>query len=314
MSAPVESVIRVSVIVCVYNPRSEVFLRVLTALAAQTITAAHREIIVVDNCSSPPIRERADLQVMLTGLDARIVLEESPGLTAARRSGFRQAKGAVLVLCDDDTLLEPDYLARSLDMFDTEPTLGAAGGVIVGEYEATPAPWKSGFLGLLAVRDFGPRPMRALATGVDGPWDPVGAGMALRREVAQAYLRLTDDARRAAMDRVGASLRSCGDSDLARTANDLGLYLGYEPSLRLTHVIPEARTQWRYLMRIAYAIARDGTLLRRIRGQDPRPPAAFSLKRVVRALLIALALDPRVTLLRVAQVLGVEAGRRERLD
>lgn len=299
-----------AVIVCVYNPRAAVFLRVLDALQRQTLAPSRREIVIVDNRSLPPIAERPELQAPLQQLGARIVLEPRAGLTPARLRGFAESSAPLLVLCDDDTLLAPDYLEQVLTTFAREPALGAAGGVIEGEFESPPAPWQRGFLNLLAIRDHGRRPMRALAPGVDGPWDPVGAGMALRRVVAERYAEQARDPRRASLDRVGSTLSSCGDSDLARTATDLDLYLGYEPSLRLVHIIPAGRLGLRYLRSLAYSIARDGMLLRRLRGQAPTAAASFSLKRLLRGLLLAVALDPRVLWIRLAQLRGSERGLR----
>lgn len=303
-----------ALIICAYNPRAAVFLRVLEALNRQSLAPSRREVLVVDNRSDPPIAERVELQPLLSKLGARIVIESRPGLTPARLRGFAETTAPVLVLCDDDTLLAHDYLQQVLDICAREPALGAFGGVIAGEFVQAPADWQQGFLNFLAIRDHGPLPMRALAPGVDGPWDPVGAGMALRREVAERYALLAADPRRAGLDRVGSSLSSCGDSDLARTATDLGLYLGYEPALRLTHVIPPERLTLRYMRALAYSIARDGMLLRRLRGQAPQVAATFSLKRLLRGLLLALAIDPRILLVRLAQLRGREHGMRLELN
>lgn len=301
---------RLSVLLCTHAPKQPAISRVLRSLGEQDLHRSLWELIVIDNASTPPINERADLCSALTELDAKIIVETRLGLTRARLAAFHVAQSPVLVLVDDDTVLTPSYLSRALALFEEHPEVGAAGGIIRGEFATEPKRWMKGFLGLLAIRDFGPRPMRALVHGVDGPWDPVGAGMVLRKDVARSYAERADCGTRASLDRTGSGLNSCGDSDLARTASDLGLYLAYEPSLQLTHLIPAGRLRFGYLLRLAYSIARDSTLMRRMRGERA-PDARTSMLGLLRQGIYAIALDPRITAVRVAQVVGLAVGERK---
>ncbi len=297
--------IELSVVLCVHNPRESVVARVLVALARQTLALERWELLLVDNASDPPLTERG----WAVPDNTRWVSEPVPGLTQARLAGFGAASGNVLVLIDDDTLPAHDYLANALSLLRQHPEIGAAGGCIHGEFTSSPPPWADGYLDCLALRDFGERPIRALIDNQAGPWEPCGAGMVLRADVARAYVRRLDDSRRRSLDRVGNALSSCGDSDLARTAPELGLYLAYEPSLRLTHVIPSSRLRLGYLACLVYSIQRDGWLLYRLRG---RACQIEGWRRWARLLLLPLSSfdpDPRRWLLRAASLFGQIRGR-----
>jgi glycosyltransferase involved in cell wall biosynthesis len=263
------SVARISVLLCTHNPDPGRLDRCLAGLSQQTLASHLWELLVIDNASTPPLaRERFHP----TGsAHVRLIREHQLGLTPARLAGIAVAKGDLLVLVDDDNVLAPDYLANARALMDAEPLIGAAGGILEGEFEVTPPHWIGPYLNLLGVRDFGPRPIRALIYNQVGPWEPIGAGMVIRRNVAQHYAQLARDPLRRQFDRRGAQLASCGDTDMARCAPELGYYLAYEPRLRLVHLIPAFRLRFGYMLRLVYGIKRSGILLDRLRTGFPSP-------------------------------------------
>jgi GT2 family glycosyltransferase len=182
------------------------------------------------------------------------------GLTLARRTGFRAARGDVLVLVDDDNVLAPDYLAEVVRLFAAHPNVGALGGRSLPEFETPLPPDLAEFLGLLACRDLGPDPQIAALRGdpLSGPIEypacaPIGAGMALRRNSVQSWL---DDQTAVALpDRKGSALTSGGDNDIVLRILRSGWSVGYFPTLSLTHLIPSGRTSPDYLARLNRGIA-----------------------------------------------------------
>jgi hypothetical protein len=103
---------------------------------------------------------------------------------------------------------------------------------------------------------------------------PCGAGLCVRRVVAEKYAELVrHQPERAAMDRKGKLLTSCGDSDLAFTACDIGLGTGQFTSLKVTHLIPASRLQEDYLLRLAEEMGYSITILNSFRGQLPCKPS-----------------------------------------
>ena len=259
-------VARISVLLCTHNPDLSRLDRCLAGLSQQSLAGSLWELLVIDNASSPPLsRERFQLA---GSVQLRLIREPQLGLTPARLAGIAAARGDLLVLVDDDNVLAPDYLVNALALMEAEPFVGAAGGILEGEYEVTTPEWIGPYLNLLGIRDFGPRPIRALIYNQVGPWEPIGAGMVIRRNVALHYTHLASDPLRRQLDRRGAGLASCGDTDMARCGPELGYYLAYEPSLRLVHLIPAFRLRFGYMLRLVYGIKRSGIL--------PRSPPFWS--------------------------------------
>jgi glycosyltransferase involved in cell wall biosynthesis len=255
--------------------------RTLAGLAAQTLAKEVFEVILIDNGSTPPVTAAA----LAESPAVRIVREEQPGLTAARRRGFRESRGTLLVLVDDDNVLAPDYLARVERSFAAEPELGALGGKVTPDFEQPPEPWVSEFHGLLALRDHGSAALRA--TWHDGagrnypPFAPIGAGFAVRRTLALDYAAALDsDAARRALDRTGERLVSGGDNDLVMHVLEAGASVGYAPELALTHLIPVQRLQRAYLGALNRAIARSWVSVLALHGIRPWPPVNPSTVRL----------------------------------
>jgi len=260
-----------SVIVPAHNPHPERLRRTLAGLHGQTLPCAQWEILVVDNASRPPLA-CPDLP------NARLVTESRPGLTHARRCGLGAARGEYVVFVDDDNVLAPRYLEEVVQLFAAHPRLGALGGRNLPEFETPPpAWWQREYDGLLACRDLGDRALSAVDTRdpqtglrVYPAFAPVGAGMALRRSAAQAWM---DDPDAAFLpDRRGGELSSGGDNDIVLCALRAGWAVGYFPQLHLTHLIPAGRLQRAYLARLNRGIARSWVQVLHRHGACPWPP------------------------------------------
>lgn len=300
---------KLSVIICTHNPHSGRLQRVLNALASQTLPRAQWELIIVDNCSLPSVKERLAFPAGLP--EPRIIDQPELGLTPARLAGIAAAFSSVLVFVDDDNVLSPDYLEEALKLMESEPRVGAAGGIIEPEYETPPKAWTGPYLNLLGIRDFGNRPMRALVYNQVGPWEPIGAGMVIRKEVADYYARIARDPLRRSLDRRGSSLGSCGDTDMARCAPELGYYLAYQPQLKMTHLIPAFRLKYSYFLRLCRSLKRTGILLDRIRTGRPAPLRS-PLRKWLRLPFEAIRQftpSPFLWLLRIAEITGELEGR-----
>lgn len=261
--------IELTVIVCAHNPHSGRLTRTLAGLAAQTLSSAEWEFLIIDNGSVPPIT--TDLS---WHLQSRIVREPVLGLTPARLRGIAEARGELLIFVDDDNILDPAYLAAAQEIFSAHPALTAAGGPVLPEWETPPPDWSYPFHGLLALRDLGPS-LRIATGGPTATWPdfaPVGAGLVIRRTAALAYAdALASDPRRRTLDRTGGSLASGGDNDLVFTALHAGGDIGYFPELALTHLIPAGRLDPTYLARLNRGIMRTWVRVLALHGQCPWP-------------------------------------------
>jgi len=253
-----------SVIICTHNPNPAYLDRCISGLRAQTLSVDAWELMVIDNLCDDPLAHRLDLTWRPC---ARIVREETLGLTPARLRGIREATGEVLVFVDDDNVLAPDYLQIALDVALEKPFLGAWSGQCAPEFETPPPDWMRPYWGQLALREVSgdrwsnlPRLSETL---------PCGAGLCVRRDVARRYLDLHEAGQRGfQLDRAGASLLSGGDHDLAACACDLGYATGVIAALRLTHLIPAARLTLDYHRRLAEGIYFSAVVLAFLRGAE----------------------------------------------
>lgn len=276
------SAVRLSVVVCTFNPRRDYLAAVLSALRAQTLPAEDWELVVVDNDSSPPLVAK-DLAGGPPG--TRLLREPRPGKTEALIRAFGETSGALVVIVDDDNVLAPDYLERALAIQSQWPVLGTWGGSIVARFETPPPAWLEGYLTYLSVR---PVARDSWFNGSDPGFYghmPYGAGLCVRRAVFGEYLRQIESSTlRRGLDRRGTSLASSGDTDLVLCGMDLGLGTGVFPALRLEHLIPAARLTEDYMARMLRAMNHSLVLLAGLRGH---PPAADSRLRRAWSLLRA---------------------------
>jgi glycosyltransferase involved in cell wall biosynthesis len=252
---------KISVIICAHNPRPDYFARVLAALKAQDLPAREWELLVIDNASEVPIRDRFDFSWHPS---VRFLEEKELGLTAARLRGLREARAPIFVLVDDDNVLAPDFLRVALGLGEEFPAVGAWGGQLIPEFEKEPAAELREFDLCLALREFTER--KVTYAGMDPI--PFGAGLCLRREVGQAYLgSIEAHPIRKLMDRRGKSLLGGGDIDLALTSRRLGLGLALFPELKLQHLMPAWRTEPDYLYRLCVAGTYSWMLARYFNGE-----------------------------------------------
>ncbi|HEY5750686.1 MAG TPA: glycosyltransferase [Chryseolinea sp.] len=234
----------ISVIICTFNPRLNYLQRTLEALSRQTLNTQEWELILIDN---------GDKHEWNTAISlgwhpfARIVHEPTAGLTHARLRGISESSNPLIIFVDDDNLLKEDYLETALQIAESHPHIGAWGGQAIPEFEIEPPAWIAPYLGLLALRQFQDDRWTNIP-GISAAM-PFGAGLCVRRSVAQQYAKgVHGDSFRQQLDRSGSNLNGCGDVDLAYTAFQKQLGIGLFSKLVLTHLIPSTRFSETYLL------------------------------------------------------------------
>lgn len=284
----------ISVIVCSHNPRIDYLDRTLDGLKRQTLDQREWELILVDNKSDRPLSGRIDLS---WAANARIIREDNLGLTHARLTGIRVSTAQLLVFVDDDNVLDPDFLETALRIAAEKPFLGSWSGQCRPEFESPPPEWTRRYWGNLVIREFQSDVWSNLPRLADSM--PSGAGLCVRRNVADHYLELHQTGRReTVLDRAGSSLFSGGDNDLAACACDIGLGTGLIASLRLTHLIPPDRLTAEYLERLIEGIYASSVILDWERGIGQATP---SLRRRIADFASAMtAGTPHQRILRAA--------------
>lgn len=267
---------KLSVAICTHNPRADYLSRTLEGLARQTLPSAAWECLVIDNASTPPLAWEADLARIPNG---RVIREPDLGLTPARMRALAEARAEIVVFADDDNVLAPDYLERVLAIAEEWPRLGAWGaGVLTGAFESEPPEWMRPLLWYVTVHETA---ADCWSNQPDMSVFPPGAGLAVRRKAAAAYVEaVRADGFRRRLDRRGADLSSCGDMDLLWTITDNGWGVGRFRALRLTHLIPSRRTEPAYLEKLVENMWCSNALLKAVHGAPAQPSHPSLLRRI----------------------------------
>ncbi|TNF49271.1 MAG: glycosyltransferase family 2 protein [Bacteroidetes bacterium] len=234
---------KLSVILCCYNsvPRLE---PTLQALSDQK-TSLSWELIVIDNNSTDDTAEVADRLWNVSGssVPLRIVKEKTPGLSAARKKGIHEAKGELILFCDDDNHLAPNYVHQAIEIMEEDLQIGALCGynkaLIEGE-----------------IPEIVQQNLTAYACGHDGmesrylegrtvPW---GAGLVVRTAFMKRIFELNFHS--LLSDRTGKELSSGGDTEYCYLLRLCGYRWKYDTRLSLKHAIPSDRLNIDYLQRL----------------------------------------------------------------
>lgn len=290
----------VSLIMCTYNPRRDLLEEALGAAGAQSLAREDYELIVVDNNSHPPLEE-AELS-RLARRPVMAIREPRQGLVFARVAGLRAARGWLVVFVDDDNILCPDYLEHALRIAHHEPKLGCYGGIAQPRLERPAGRVARAYLAHLGVKYAGLVPITGSGAAW-GHWEPIGAGLALRRPVGLAYCDVvTQDERAQALGRAGSGLMSGEDSLFSRLADALGYKVAYRPELKLSHVIGPRRLRLGYIFKLLYGQGRSHVVLESLMGRaDQARGPIGDLRDLVRNFLHRLRTQGRLAALGLAQ-------------
>jgi glycosyltransferase involved in cell wall biosynthesis len=236
----------ITVAIATYNPNISYLKRVMAGLKAQTFATDRCELMIVDNNSSQPFTSEVDTAWYPA---FRYFNEPKQGLAQVRRKSFEEASGKLVIVTDDDLILSPDYLETAWNIFHKYPFLGIFGTSLTPEFEITPT---------LRI-DYYQNAERQVEKSVwsndtnhhaSTPW---GAGMCVRKEVAEKYLTiLYKEPYRLELGRKGKKRLSCEDMDIAHFTCGIGYGKGMFKELNATHLVPTAKMQLDHLVSTVY--------------------------------------------------------------
>lgn len=179
----------------------------LDCLDDQTLSKEKFEIIVVNNNVAPPPPLRLSKNVHLCS-------ESKPGSYAARNTGLSIATGKFLAFTDSDCRPVPNWLESAHDYFENHPDIDFFGGIIKLSFScAKPNIWE------IYEKAYAFQQHEIL----NGRPYSVTANMFAHKQSFKK-VGLFDD-----------SLLSGGDVDWGARATELGLKIGYAPSVMVIH-------------------------------------------------------------------------------
>jgi glycosyltransferase involved in cell wall biosynthesis len=249
--------IRLSVCICTHNPRKDYLERTIDSLDRQSLPKNCWELLLIDNASSKAVKESFLLD---WHPNARHIYEEKMGLTMARLRAISETKTPLLLFVDDDNVLSEDYLTNLLEIEEEMPFIGCFGaGILEPEYEEQPKEELRSLMPMLALRTISTDRWSNVAGDGITPW---GAGLAVRRDVAEEYAKLVGECpMRKTLGRSGGALLSGEDDEISWVACRMGYGKGLFISLSITHLIASIRVKPDYLLKIARGHAFSRRLL-----------------------------------------------------
>ncbi len=233
-----------TVLICTRD-RADLLAETLDSLRLLADPGEPYEVVVVDNGSTDGTRAVVERAAAVSPVDLRHVFEPRGGLSAARNTGVREARGEQIAFTDDDVLVDPGWLAALARVFARQP-VDFLGGRVVPRWGAPRPQWLPGgrtrgeIWGAIALFDYGDE-ARALAK-------PLGANMAFRRAPLVSAGGFRED-----LGRDKASLKGQEVPELLERLEVAGGRGGwYVPDAVVQHWIPPARLTKRYFRRWFY--------------------------------------------------------------
>jgi glycosyltransferase involved in cell wall biosynthesis len=231
---------KVSIILCTYNRSNSLAAALNSVAASQVPDSIEWEVLVVDNNSKDSTR---DVVEAFCGQNPhfRYIFELKQGLSNARNTGIREAKGDVLAFVDDDVTVDPHWLHDLTAQFNHPQWTGVGGRIRPQEELALPN-WvrlEGAFsMGgcLAALFDRGDQPHELSVP-------PFGTNMAYRKTMFEKHGFFRTDLGRSANNMIGKE-----DTEFGERLLRAGERIWYAPSAIVFHpVLPERLTKKYFL-------------------------------------------------------------------
>lgn len=246
----------VTIIICCFNSAKRIK-PVLKHLQRQKVHGGQKwEVIIVDNASidnTSIIAEQIWSEDPVAEL--KIVYEEKPGLMNARQRGLAEAKYDIVSFIDDDNWVEDSWIWKVSDVFESDKTIAACGGISVAVFEKEKPEWFLYFENSFAVGK------QANESGYveDTKGFLWGAGLSFRRSL---WMELTQRGfKNLTVGRQGKNITAGEDTELCYAFRLLGYRLYYKSDLQLFHFMSEGRMSFSYLEKMCAGFGKSFAML-----------------------------------------------------
>jgi glycosyltransferase involved in cell wall biosynthesis len=224
----------VSIIICCFN--SSLKLPQTLLHLSKQVTTIPFEVLIIDNASTDDTFKQVNTiwKSFNSTVPFKVITENKPGLTNARKAGIRFALYDILIFCDDDNLLSHDYVQKAYEKMILNSAIGALGGRSEVLTDIDLPEWWNEYMANYAVGK------QASKSG-DVSYRKYlwGAGLVVRKSLMEIVFNekfpflLTD--------RNGEELSSGGDSEICARLLLMGYKLWYDAELYFKHYITRNR-------------------------------------------------------------------------
>jgi len=221
----------ISVIICTYN-RADIIGEAIQSVLNQDLERDLFEVLVVNNASTDNTSDI--LKEFEYDQSIRWIYESNPGLSKARNSGWRNAKGRYIAYIDDDAKADVQWLRQALFCFEKiVPTPdGLTGPIYLNCKESLPD-WLEGELQLpLGKLDWGTQPFKINCQ----KHKIVGANCFFQKSTLERLGGFNED-----LGRKKKLLLSGEEVLLQKKIEDAGGSIWYHPGISVGHFVPKDR-------------------------------------------------------------------------
>lgn len=254
----------ISIIVCCYNSAKRIE-NTLNAIFRQMHT--NHELIVVDNCSQDSTAKLVQEIFKRENLkNARLVQENTPGLSHARNKGISESTKPLMCFVDDDNELLDNYFELTSQIFSNTPQLGILGGQGFVPKHLNLPQWFE-----MVQENFAVGPQAEKVGELTKVEMVYGAGFTIRSEVWHKLKSVQFDT--LLTGRKGKKLSSGEDTEICLATQMAGYDIGYHSDLKFIHHIPEERINWDYVTKLNFGFGQSKVIIDQylnvLQGQVP---------------------------------------------
>ena len=229
--------VKITAVICTRD-RAHFLEKCILSFLDQTASPEFYEILVVDNGSSDNTSEI--IEKFRTEANFRSVFEPVAGLSRARNTGWRNARGGTVGYIDDDAIVDRLWVESVIEVLEQViPQPDWIGGPIHLDWQVAGPDWINKELNVpLGFVDWGDVPRRLNRS------ERLGGGNSLYRKEILQELGGFDER----LGRDANSLLSGEETQLQKRIEAAGGYLYYHPGIMIYHFVGKERIkpQWFY--------------------------------------------------------------------